>query len=83
MCRLVVVLQHKTFIYDLNSTTILEEIETVPNTKGKIPIAVRLPNISDYMSSCTVENSLSIVDNFYAIFATNACFQIRSLCICS
>lgn len=36
MCRLVVVLQHKTFIYDLNSITILEEIETVPNTKGKI-----------------------------------------------
>ncbi|KAL6911987.1 hypothetical protein ACP4OV_000792 [Aristida adscensionis] len=32
--RLVVVLQDKTFIYDLNSTTILEEIETVPNTKG-------------------------------------------------
>lgn len=34
MCRLVVVLQDKTFIYDLNSITILEEIETVPNTKG-------------------------------------------------
>ncbi|XP_015689521.1 autophagy-related protein 18b isoform X2 [Oryza brachyantha] len=32
--RLVVVLQDRTFIYDLNSTTILEEIETVPNTKG-------------------------------------------------
>ncbi|GJM87221.1 hypothetical protein PR202_ga03155 [Eleusine coracana subsp. coracana] len=32
--RLIVVLQHKTFIYDLNSTTILEEIDTVPNTKG-------------------------------------------------
>jgi autophagy-related protein 18 len=65
MCRLVVVLQHKTFIYDLNSTTILEEIETVPNTKGKIPTAVRLPNISDYMSSWTMEKSLSSVDSFY------------------
>ncbi|EEC74153.1 hypothetical protein OsI_09242 [Oryza sativa Indica Group] len=32
--RLVVVLQDRTFIYDVNSTTILEEIETVPNTKG-------------------------------------------------
>uniref|UniRef100_A0A0D9VM17 Anaphase-promoting complex subunit 4 WD40 domain-containing protein n=1 Tax=Leersia perrieri TaxID=77586 RepID=A0A0D9VM17_9ORYZ len=32
--RLVVVLQDRTFIYDLNSTTILEEIETVSNTKG-------------------------------------------------
>jgi hypothetical protein len=39
MCRLVVVLQNKTFIYDLNSTTILEEIETVPNTKGKVHTA--------------------------------------------
>ncbi|KAG8072710.1 hypothetical protein GUJ93_ZPchr0006g46158 [Zizania palustris] len=26
--------QDKTFVYDFNSTTILEEIETVPNTKG-------------------------------------------------
>jgi len=34
MKRLVVVLQDRTFVYDLNSTTILEEIETVPNTKG-------------------------------------------------
>lgn len=32
--RFVVVLQDRTFVYDLNSTTILEEIETVPNTKG-------------------------------------------------
>ncbi|XP_066328953.1 autophagy-related protein 18b-like [Miscanthus floridulus] len=32
--RLVVVLQDRTFVYDLNSTTILDEIETVPNTKG-------------------------------------------------
>ncbi|AQK75698.1 hypothetical protein ZEAMMB73_Zm00001d018355 [Zea mays] len=26
--------QDRTFVYDLNSTTILDEIETVPNTKG-------------------------------------------------
>jgi hypothetical protein len=39
MCRLVVVLQDRTFVYDLNSTTILDEIETVPNTKGKDPPA--------------------------------------------
>ncbi|KAF8730143.1 hypothetical protein HU200_017114 [Digitaria exilis] len=32
--RLIVVLQHRSYIYDLNSTTILEEIETVPNMKG-------------------------------------------------
>jgi hypothetical protein len=38
--RLVVVLQDRTFIYDVNSTTILEEIETVPNTKGEDPTAV-------------------------------------------
>ncbi|CAL4885715.1 unnamed protein product [Urochloa decumbens] len=34
MTRLVVVLHDRTFVYDLNRTTILEEIETVPNTKG-------------------------------------------------
>ena len=33
-CRLVVLLQDKTFIYDLNSVAILDEFETVPNTKG-------------------------------------------------
>jgi hypothetical protein len=37
MCRLIVVLQDKTFIYDLNSTRILEEIDTVHNPKGKHP----------------------------------------------
>jgi autophagy-related protein 18 len=45
MCRLVVVLQDRTFVYDLNKTTILEEIETVPNTKGIDPTAALLPNI--------------------------------------
>lgn len=45
MCRLVVVLQDRTFVYDLNSTTILDEIETVPNTKGKDPPALCIPNI--------------------------------------
>ncbi|KAJ3695415.1 hypothetical protein LUZ60_000792 [Juncus effusus] len=32
--RLIVVLQEKTYIYDLNSIAILDEIDTVPNTKG-------------------------------------------------
>ncbi|KAG9455244.1 hypothetical protein H6P81_008148 [Aristolochia fimbriata] len=32
--RLVVVLQEKTYIYDLNSLAILDTIETVPNNKG-------------------------------------------------
>ncbi|XP_068635755.1 autophagy-related protein 18b [Aristolochia californica] len=32
--RLVVVLQEKTYIYDLNSLTILDTIDTVPNNKG-------------------------------------------------
>jgi autophagy-related protein 18 len=45
MCRLVVVLQDRTFVYDLNKTTILEEIETVPNTKGIDPTAAFIPNI--------------------------------------
>lgn len=34
-CRLVVVLQDKTYIYDFNSLTIMDVIDTVPNTKGK------------------------------------------------
>lgn len=34
-CRLVVILQEKTYIYDLNSLTILDTIDTVPNTKGQ------------------------------------------------
>eukprot|EP00268_Persea_americana_P022530 TRINITY_DN22439_c0_g1_i10.p1 TRINITY_DN22439_c0_g1~~TRINITY_DN22439_c0_g1_i10.p1 ORF type:complete len:393 (-),score=71.74 TRINITY_DN22439_c0_g1_i10:392-1519(-) len=32
--RLVVILQEKTYIYDLNSLIILDTIDTVPNTKG-------------------------------------------------
>ncbi|XP_077222273.1 autophagy 18 B-like protein isoform X2 [Tasmannia lanceolata] len=32
--RLVVILQDKTYIYDLNSLVILDTIDTVPNTKG-------------------------------------------------
>jgi autophagy-related protein 18 len=37
MYRLIVVLQDKTFIYDLSSSQILEEIDTVHNPKGKHP----------------------------------------------
>lgn len=33
-CRLVVVLQDKTYVYDLNSLAILDSIDTVPNLKG-------------------------------------------------
>ncbi|CAN0838232.1 Autophagy-related protein 18b [Linum grandiflorum] len=33
-CRLVVVLQEKTFVYDSNSLTILDTVVTVPNPKG-------------------------------------------------
>jgi autophagy-related protein 18 len=40
MCRLIVVLQDKTFIYDLNSAHILEEIDTVHNPKGKNPTQI-------------------------------------------
>ncbi|XP_027331324.1 autophagy-related protein 18b isoform X2 [Abrus precatorius] len=32
--RLVVILQDKTYVYELNSLTILDTIDTVPNTKG-------------------------------------------------
>lgn len=33
--RLVVLLQDKTYIYDINSLTILDTIDTVPNSKGQ------------------------------------------------
>lgn len=35
-CRLVVVLQEKTYIYDSNSLEILDTVDTVPNLKGKV-----------------------------------------------
>ncbi|OEL30721.1 Autophagy-related protein 18b [Dichanthelium oligosanthes] len=50
--RLVVVLQSRTFVYDLNSTTILDEIETVPNTKGKNPTAVCLCAFAPNSEEC-------------------------------
>lgn len=37
-CRLVVVLQEKTYIYDSNSLAILDTLDTVPNTKGVVRI---------------------------------------------
>ena len=33
-CRLIVLLQDKTFIYDIDSLAILSTIDTVPNPKG-------------------------------------------------
>lgn len=33
--RLIVVLQEKTYIYDINSLAILDAIDTVPNLKGE------------------------------------------------
>lgn len=35
LCRLIVVLQENTYIYDINSLAILDTIDTVPNIKGK------------------------------------------------
>lgn len=35
MCRLIVVLQEKTYVYDTNSLAILDTIDTVPNLKGE------------------------------------------------
>lgn len=40
MCRLIVVLQDKTYIYDINSLAILDTIDTVPNLKGKFRIVL-------------------------------------------
>jgi len=89
VCRLVVVLQDRTFVYDLNSTTILEEIETVPNTKGKDPLlsvyqsfpitapvditAAKLAKNIKFLSCCYLPFLLLIF--LY--------FIIRSMCICS
>lgn len=76
MCRLVVVLQDRTFVYDLNSTTILEEIETVPNTKGKDPTAVCLPNIDIIASAiipcCQAGKKYEVLELFLLnVFAAN------------
>ena len=35
-CRLLVVLQDKTYVYDLNTVKILDSIDTVPNLKGEV-----------------------------------------------
>lgn len=35
-CRLIVVLQENTYIYDINSLAILDTIDTVPNLKGNL-----------------------------------------------
>lgn len=34
-CRLVVILQDKTYVYDINSLGILDTIDTIPNLKGE------------------------------------------------
>lgn len=60
MCRLVVVLQNRTFVYDLNSTTILDEIETVPNTKGKDPPANIKSTIVLFLLAILADNIVTI-----------------------
>lgn len=37
-CRLLVVLQDKAYVYDIDSLTILDTIDTVPNLKGEVGI---------------------------------------------
>jgi hypothetical protein len=55
-CRLVVVLQDKTYVYDLNTVKILDAIDTVPNLKGEVEKC--------FFCSCSGIHNLFNVDNF-------------------
>uniref|UniRef100_A0A9I9EBP3 Autophagy-related protein 18b n=1 Tax=Cucumis melo TaxID=3656 RepID=A0A9I9EBP3_CUCME len=43
--KLVVLLQDKTYIYDINSLTILDTIDTVPNSKGQVGTCAFSPSL--------------------------------------
>lgn len=49
-CRLVVILQDKTYVYDINSLAILDTIDTVSNLKGEIGWHYILAQLNQKMS---------------------------------
>lgn len=58
--RLVVVLQDKTYIYDLNSLTILDTIDTVPNTKGLCAFSPNLDSCYLALPASTTKGSVLV-----------------------
>ncbi|CAM8983985.1 unnamed protein product [Rhodiola kirilowii] len=58
--RLVVVLQEKTFIYDLNNVAILDTIDTVPNLKGLCAFSYSLDGCFLALPASTTKGSVLV-----------------------
>ncbi|GAB2291525.1 Autophagy- protein 18b [Dionaea muscipula] len=58
--RLIVILQEKTFIYDLNSLAILSTIDTVPNPKGICAFSHHLDSCFLALPASTKKGSVSV-----------------------
>ncbi|MCL7047543.1 hypothetical protein MKW94_007704 [Papaver nudicaule] len=58
MKRLIVLLQDKTYIYDLNSLAILETIDTVPNPKGLCAFSPNLEGCYLAVPASTIKGSV-------------------------
>ncbi|KAH7546087.1 hypothetical protein FEM48_Zijuj01G0163500 [Ziziphus jujuba var. spinosa] len=57
-CRLVVLLQEKTYVYDINSLTILDTIDTAPNLKGLCAFSPSLDGCFLALPACTTRGSV-------------------------
>nr|CAD1827836.1 unnamed protein product [Ananas comosus var. bracteatus] len=71
--RLIVVLQDKTYIYDLNSTAILDVIDTVPNTKGLCAFAPNSEGCYLALPATTTRGSVLV---YNALELQSLCQQI-------
>lgn len=60
MERLIVLLQDKTYIYDLNSVAILDTIDTVPNTKGLCAFSPNLDGCYLALPASTTKGSVLV-----------------------
>uniref|UniRef100_A0A5B7BFV6 Putative autophagy-related protein 18b isoform X2 n=1 Tax=Davidia involucrata TaxID=16924 RepID=A0A5B7BFV6_DAVIN len=58
--RLIVVLQEKTYIYDINSLTILDTIDTVPNLKGLCAFSPSLDGCFLALPASTTKGSVLV-----------------------
>nr|XP_048319395.1 autophagy-related protein 18b isoform X2 [Ziziphus jujuba var. spinosa] len=56
--RLVVLLQDKTYVYDINSLTILDTIDTAPNLKGLCAFSPSLDGCFLALPACTTRGSV-------------------------
>ncbi|XP_060675261.1 autophagy-related protein 18b isoform X2 [Ziziphus jujuba] len=56
--RLVVLLQEKTYVYDINSLTILDTIDTAPNLKGLCAFSPSLDGCFLALPACTTRGSV-------------------------